>query len=182
MKSYSISNFAKRCGLSRSTLLYYSKIGLLHAAGRSSANYRIYGQEELERLQTIRKLRETGLALKDIINILESEPEKTPAILSRRLQQIRDEIRQLQNQQEITLTLLRHPEIGTPDSAQMTKEKWTAMLVAAGLDEDGMHRWHSEFEKSSGEAHRLFLQSLGIGEEEITRIRAWSRLREAPRR
>ena len=177
MADYSITELAKKCGLSRSTLLYYSKIGLLNPAGRSAAQYRVYGDQELERLQTICRLRETGLSLRDIAGIIDIDPAQTAAILTRRLEQIHGEIRQLHLQQEITLKLLRHPEVGSGEhSSLMTKEKWTGMLVAAGLDEAGLHRWHAEFERSSGEAHHHFLASLGIAREEIQRIRAWSRL------
>jgi DNA-binding transcriptional MerR regulator len=176
MKNYSISDLARRCGLSRSTLLYYSRIGLLHPCGRSAANYRFYGERELERLQEICRLRRTGLPLADIASILDTDQHLAPSILRRRLAQIAHEIRQLQIQQRITLTLLHHPDLGRQEAAVMlTRERWTAMLAAAGLDDEGMHRWHFEFEKSAPEAHHHFLLSLGIAEEVAGRIRSWSR-------
>jgi hypothetical protein len=82
----------------------------------------------------------------------------------------------LQIQQQITLTLLRHPGLGDQEPAfTLTREQWTAMLAAAGLDEEGMHRWHFEFEKAAPEAHHHFLLSLGVAEEIAGSIRAWSR-------
>jgi hypothetical protein len=90
--------------------------------------------------------------------------------------QISSEISQLQTQQLITLKLLRHPDLRDQEPAvTLTREQWTAMLAAAGLDEQGMHRWHFEFEKSAPEAHHHFLLSLGVAEEAVDRIRAWSR-------
>ncbi|MFO0552482.1 MAG: hypothetical protein U0271_29100 [Polyangiaceae bacterium] len=38
-----------------------------------------------------------------------------------------------------------------------------------------MHRWHVEFERLSPEAHRDFLESLGLPHAEVARIRDWSR-------
>ena len=59
-------------------------------------------------------------------------------------------------------------------SKVMTKEKWTEILRASGLDDDGMHRWHIEFEKKSPNLHADFLRSLGISEKEVTKIKQWS--------
>lgn len=46
---YRIGELAALGGLSRSTLLYYDRIGLLSPSGRSEANYRLYSAEDRER-------------------------------------------------------------------------------------------------------------------------------------
>jgi hypothetical protein len=38
-----------------------------------------------------------------------------------------------------------------------------------------MKNWHIEFEKTSPEAHQDFLESIGIGKDEVTSIREWSK-------
>ena len=38
-----------------------------------------------------------------------------------------------------------------------------------------MSRWHVEFERLSPEAHQDFLEFLGLEDDEIARIRGWSR-------
>ena len=48
------------------TLQYYDKIGLLRAAGRTEAGYRLYDDAALERLQQILLFRELEFPLKDI--------------------------------------------------------------------------------------------------------------------
>jgi len=60
-----VSQLAKLCGLSRTTLLYYESIGLLSPACRSDSNYRRYSTEQLERLRTICAYRNAGLRLSD---------------------------------------------------------------------------------------------------------------------
>ena len=60
MKSYSITALAREQGLSRSTLLYYDRIGLLSPQSRSEANYRYYGEEQRQRLRQICALRAAG--------------------------------------------------------------------------------------------------------------------------
>ncbi len=57
----------------------------------------------------------------------------------------------------------------------MTKDKWVAIMRAAGFTEDDMHRWHAEFEKAAPEEHQEFLQFLHIRPEEIAKIRESSR-------
>ena len=57
----------------------------------------------------------------------------------------------------------------------VTKEKWTAIMKAAGFSEDDMRRWHMEFEKSAPDEHQEFLEFLHIPADELNRIRAWSR-------
>ena len=42
----------------------------------------------------------------------------------------------------------------------VTKDKWVAIMKAAGFNEDDMHRWHAEFEKSAPDEHQEFLEFL----------------------
>ena len=55
------------------------------------------------------------------------------------------------------------------------KDRWVAILRAAGLDDAAMHRWHVEFESMAPKAHQDFLESLGLPKAEVVRIRRWSR-------
>jgi hypothetical protein len=57
----------------------------------------------------------------------------------------------------------------------VTKEKWTAIMKAAGFSDEDMHRWHAEFEKSAPDEHQEFLEFLHIPSDELSRIRAWSK-------
>ena len=59
-------------GVSIRTLQYYDKIGLLRAAGRTEAGYRLYDDAALERLQQILLFRELEFPLKDIQKIVEN--------------------------------------------------------------------------------------------------------------
>jgi MerR family transcriptional regulator, thiopeptide resistance regulator len=57
----------------------------------------------------------------------------------------------------------------------MTKDKWVAIMKAAGFTEDQMRRWHVEFEKLEPAEHQRFLEYLQIPAAEVARIRDWSR-------
>ena len=170
----SVGQLAKRFGLSRSTLLYYDSIGLLHPSGRSEANYRQYTQEDGRRLQLICMYRQIGLSMASIGKILDSPQSGIRAVLETRLLDLSEEIGRLREQQHIIIRMLGDvPPAGR--LPVMDKENWVTLLRATGLDDQAMERWHKEFERLSPQLHQEFLQGLGIGSEEIEQIRAWAR-------
>ncbi|WML33531.1 MerR family transcriptional regulator [Clostridium sp. OS1-26] len=65
-----ISDFVKLTRSTLKTVLYYHKIGLLQEPKRSSSGYRLYGAEELDRMRMIKHLKNLGLDLKQIKEIL----------------------------------------------------------------------------------------------------------------
>lgn len=69
---YTIKKFARLSGVSARTLRYYDEIGLLKPARITSAGYRIYGSQEVDRLQQILFYRQLDLQLAAIKNILDA--------------------------------------------------------------------------------------------------------------
>ncbi|MBZ2174259.1 MerR family transcriptional regulator [Schnuerera sp. xch1] len=69
---YTVKKLAQMAGVSPRTLRYYDEIGILKPARKNSSGYRIYGPEEVDRLQQILFYRELGLSLNSIKNILNS--------------------------------------------------------------------------------------------------------------
>lgn len=67
---YAINKLAKLAGVSSRTLRYYDEIGLLPALRVSSNGYRVYGGNEVDRLQQILFYRELGVPLEEIRSIL----------------------------------------------------------------------------------------------------------------
>lgn len=72
MSHYSIGKLAELAGVSIRTLRYYDRIGLLKPAERTRARYRLYGEEELLRLQQILFYKELDFSLKKIREILDN--------------------------------------------------------------------------------------------------------------
>ena len=170
--TYSISQIAKKFGLSRSTLLYYDKIGLLSPRERSGAGYRIYSGQDYLLMEEISRLRNAGIPLKTINRLVGGGASPRTETLRRRLKDINHEISRLRQQQHFILNLLNDKKM-TGSTRVLTKEQWIKYLRKAGLDGAGMDRWHREFERSSPEAHQDFLESLGLPAEEIQVIREW---------
>jgi len=168
--TYTISGIAKKFGLSRSTLLYYDKIGLLKPRERSGASYRIYSEHDYLLMVEISRLRNAGIPLRMIKKLLGGGVSRRTDILHQRLNDINAEISRLRQQQSFILSLLDDKSI-IGSTRILTKEQWVNYLRKAGLDEAGMNRWHAEFEASSPEAHQDFLESLGLPAAEISLIR-----------
>ncbi|HYO84496.1 MAG TPA: MerR family transcriptional regulator [Bryobacteraceae bacterium] len=170
----SVTELARSCGLSRSTVLYYESVGLLRPAGRTSSRYRRYGEAEVARLRQICAFRDAGLTLSDIRLLLEQSGSSAAGVLERRLGAIAAEIERLRDHQRSLLALLKHKS-AIRRARVMTKEKWVSIMHDAGFSEADMHRWHTEFEKAAPEDHDEFLRYLKITDDEVGRIRAWSR-------
>lgn len=65
-----IGDFVKLTNSTLKTVLYYHKIGLLNEPKRSNSGYRLYGAEELNQMRMIKHLKNLGLDLKKIKEIL----------------------------------------------------------------------------------------------------------------
>ena len=169
-----IRQLAADFGLSRSTLLYYDRIGLLRPDYRTSSGQRLYSAADRARLEAVCRYRTAGLSLARIARVLDEERRPRSAVtaaLNQRLSALNREIATLRRQQQVIVGLLGPTRAGRRPNRIMTKERWVALLRAAGMDDAEMSRWHEAFERQSPEAHRDFLESLGLSTGEIRRIR-----------
>ncbi|MBM7702801.1 MerR family transcriptional regulator [Metabacillus iocasae] len=69
---YTVKKLAKLAGVTSRTLRYYDEIGILKPARINSSGYRIYGEEEVDRLQQILFYRELDVDLETIHHLLSS--------------------------------------------------------------------------------------------------------------
>lgn len=150
-----------------------SLLGLLTPSARSAAGYRHYDAAALERLRRIRRWREAGLDMAAIRCLLDGGRTGRNA-LEDRLDQIARDMANLREQQRTILRMLAAEGV-LADNRAMTKDRWVALLAAAGLDAAAMARWHALFEADAPQAHQDFLDSLGIDADEVAAIRAWAR-------
>ncbi|MCA2205800.1 MerR family transcriptional regulator [Nocardia rosealba] len=68
---YSIGEVAERSGLSRDTLRWYERIGLMNYIGRDHTGNRRFSDRDLEWLELIARLRTTGMPVADMIRYAE---------------------------------------------------------------------------------------------------------------
>ncbi len=138
---YLIAELAERVSLSRSTLLYYEKQGLI--AGKRQANgYRIYSEKDAQRLRLIQKLQAGGLTLKECKACLNSKVDRS--LLLKRLEQLDDDI---------------------------AKKQQSRQLLAAMLGEGELKGWHQSLDEVAPDAHLEWLMHQGFTEKEALRLR-----------
>lgn len=175
MKPQTITVFARRFNLSRSTLLYYDRIGLLKPSGKSRAGYRLYSEADAERMTRIDLFRKAGLSLGAIKEIMAPGDEDTVEMaLEQRLASLNEEMAELKAQQHLVVQLLQRRG-KNPRQPGVDVNQWVKMLEEAGMDEQARHRWHTAFEREAPDAHREFLHSLGLSDTDVDKIRKQSR-------
>ena len=85
-----IGRLARRTGVSVKALRFYDSQGLLFRAGRTTANYRLFPEEAITCVETIRQLKAAGLTIRDLRELAAAhgaggEPE---VVVRRKLAQV----------------------------------------------------------------------------------------------
>lgn len=166
-----VSALGRRHGLSRSTLLYYDRIGLLRPSGRTAAGYRVYTEADERRLAAICVYRQADVPLDTISSLLDQPaPMSARAALSAHLAELGRRLEVLRAQQARVLRLIGSPAI--PDEPKrLSASEMTQILRGAGLDDDGLDRLHAVFEQTDPKAHEAFLAALGLAPADRRAIR-----------
>jgi Cu(I)-responsive transcriptional regulator len=78
---HNIGEAAALSGVSAKMIRHYESIGLVPAAGRSFANYRLYSDADVHRLRFVRRARSLGFAMKQIQALLDlwNDPGRSSA-------------------------------------------------------------------------------------------------------
>lgn len=169
-----VTQLANACDVSRTTVLYYERVGLLLPAIRSDNGYRWYGEKEQNRLKSILSYRSFGLPVQEIGALLDNQSDfSQQQALRDQFSALEREIQSLRKQQQAIVSLLEQPILFIDN--QLTKDKWVAILKNSGMTEQDMANWHKQFERAEPNAHQTFLESLQIDAKEIAQIRKASR-------
>ena len=138
---YRISELATKVGLSRTTLLYYEKQGLI-SSRRQANGYRLYSDQDLQQLKLLQQLQAGGLTLKECLACLETRIDR--ALLLKRLQSLEQEIVEKQQSRD---------------------------LLASMLGMGSMREWHQALESQAPGAHLAWLLKQGFSEKQALRLR-----------
>lgn len=96
-----IGRLARTAGVSVQAVRFYERLGLLPAAQRTAAGYRVYGPASVERVLFVKQAQELGFSLDEIREILRlryegrSPCECVSKLLQKKLEKIEHDIRQL---------------------------------------------------------------------------------------
>lgn len=126
--SYTVHALAQLSGVTIKTLYHYHKIGLLDPERITEAGYRIYGDEQLKRLQQILFYRELEFSLDEIKKALADEPS--------RLQCLRNQHALLKERQNRTGAILQ-----TLETTILHEQKGEAMEKSAMFQGFNKEQW-----------------------------------------
>jgi DNA-binding transcriptional MerR regulator/cyclopropane fatty-acyl-phospholipid synthase-like methyltransferase len=138
---YRISELAEKVGLSRSTLLYYEKLGLLQGI-RHTNGYRLYSDKDVQQLHLLQQLQAGGLTLKECKSFLDSKVQRS--VLEKRLQRLDEDI---------------------------AKKQQARALLAALLGEGSLRLWHQQTDKLAPDAHLDWLKQQGFNEQQALHLK-----------
>ena len=65
-----IGELAERAGMSLRTIRHYDEVGLLVPSGRTTGGFRVYTEQDLERLLVIRRMKPLGFTLEEMAELL----------------------------------------------------------------------------------------------------------------
>lgn len=114
-----VGDVARLAGVSVRTLHHYDELGLLTPSRRSEAGYRLYTDEDLERLQQILFYKELGFGLERIAAVMSAPDFDRREALVEQRQLLADRVRRLQ----ATLNLVDKTLASIQGGFQMTKEE-----------------------------------------------------------
>lgn len=104
----SIGRVCEETGVSARTVRYYEELGLLPGVRRRSGGRRVYGDDEVERLRFIQRLKAMGLSLQEVadLNAVYAINGSTNAMLERLRELLRGHLDDIDEKLE-TLSRLR---------------------------------------------------------------------------
>jgi DNA-binding transcriptional MerR regulator len=120
---FQVGEVSRRLDLNPQTLYFYERIGLIPPPERTVAGYRLFSQQDMERLTFIVRAKSLGLSLDEIKDILVLKDDRSLACqavyerLSKKVQEIKENIRQLQALHDELIPLVKYCQenLQTPD-------------------------------------------------------------------
>ena len=97
-----VGELAKRTGISVRTLHHYDEIGLVSPSHRTESGHRLYGREEIVRLQQVLSLRQLGFPLEEIRDVLARRDFDAQRLVLDHIERLK---RQIAAQQELCARL-----------------------------------------------------------------------------
>jgi DNA-binding transcriptional MerR regulator len=137
--AYTVHQLASMAGISVRTLHHYDHIGLLTPSARTAAGYRLYGTQDLLRLQQVLLYRELDLPLAEIRRILDDpgfDPVRALAQHRRTLELQAERLARLVNTIDRTIARLTEVDMSLTDEE-----------LYEGLPKEQVERWKREVDE-----------------------------------
>jgi DNA-binding transcriptional MerR regulator len=106
-----IGEVAERTGLSLRTIRYYEEVGLAVPSARSEGGFRLYVEDDVERLRVIMQMKPLGFSLEEMRELLalldaaDADPVRLAAFRDQAAERVRTLRRQLRTAEEFAARL-----------------------------------------------------------------------------
>ena len=94
-----VGEIAERLGVSPRTIKYYEELGLIQPETRSQGGFRLYGEEEVQQLERILRLKSIGYSLATIRELLATRDAAQEAdkvtVISNTMERLKDREREV---------------------------------------------------------------------------------------
>lgn len=142
---FTVCQVCETLDISRSTLLYYERIGLVTSARNPANNYRQFPQSEIDKLRAIKLLQVGGLSLSESLSCLQGS--LSPDQMHERLSSLAEQIDKL-------------------------KQAYSILQALSGLSSSEESRnWQQDFERQTPDTYFNWLQTQGFTELQALQIR-----------
>ncbi len=138
---FSISELSQQTGVSTQTIRYYEGISLLPQPKRANNGYRMYDDQDAERLRFVSRARRLDFTLEDIAEILAFRDQNEPPcqyvmdVIGHKITEIEQRITDLQRLRKELATLYR---VGLTMPEDIEMKRCVCHLIKIGLPkEDG---------------------------------------------
>ena len=121
---FQVGEIAEQTGLTIRTLHHYEEIGLLVPTARTDAGYRLYNMQSIERLTQIQLLRQVGVKLKNIGELLDGQSGDIASLLQERIALLTEQMEQMATLRYRLEQL--HRQMQTGDT--LTQADWFSVL------------------------------------------------------
>lgn len=143
---FTIGELSRRTGLSVKTIRFYSDEGLLPPTDRTHAGYRLYDTTSLARLELVRTLRELGVGLADVEQVL-ARTQNIATVATKHLEVLEEQLRVLRLRRAVLRAVVKRggeldevklmnklASMSDEERRRLVDEFWDE--VTEGLDED----------------------------------------------
>ena len=160
---YTVKALADLAGVTPRTLRWYDQKGLLKPRRTTEAGYRLYGREEVDRLQTILFYKELGLELETILELLNAPDFNRLAVLQSHLAALEARRKRL----DALILTVRKTIDETQGGAHMSdKEKFEAFKRRAVEANEAAYGKEIRGKYGDAEVERTNASVLSLTEEE----------------
>jgi MerR family transcriptional regulator, multidrug-efflux activator len=139
---YKVKQVAEISGVSIRTLHHYDQIGLLRPAETAESGYRLYSEDDLDRLQEILFFKELDFGLSEIRAIMASPAYKRDEALAAQKDLLRLKVKRLRRLIDTIDKTIENDERGT---------KMEEKELFGGLDDATMREYKREAQERWGE-------------------------------